>query len=482
MGKMKPNILFIVIDSLRADKCYGDKKTSVTPNIDSLIKNGTYFSQTITHGQSTIPCMSSILTGLYPFESMSQNDDIFVINPEADVYMNNFKNFGYNTYAIVQDSLAHMGLDRIFKNDFEMYPVTSKVWDSLGQQIVNKLKNRKLSEPWFYYLHLYDLMWISTPARFNPDEGPNEIRDDKYGKNQYERIFSVMDTWLGRILHNLNLKNTLIVITADHGTDIGVYTSTMEKSNKHYQKLRERDSNISFKIGQKIAHKFPKSMKPVSKKLAGAYKSKSDETIQNKIKPELEKIEKMELRPYEKRLMKYSIMPISNLYDEKHRVPLIFSGYNIPSDTIISQQVQSVDIFATIADIIGLDNVNHDRRGRSLIPLMQGKQLEEIPAFLESATNSTRSPDSNVIGIRTSEFKYFRDRDDSTKNIHLYDLREDPLEENNIAETKKDVVEKMEKTVVDILKGKDLRHVESNELSEDEIKKARSVLSRLGYI
>ena len=38
-------------------------------------------------------------------------------------------------------------------------------------------------------------------------------------------------------------------------------------------------------------------MKPVSKKLAGAYKSKSDETIQNKIKPELEKIEKMELRP-----------------------------------------------------------------------------------------------------------------------------------------------------------------------------------------
>jgi hypothetical protein len=61
-------------------------------------------------------------------------------------------------------------------------------------------------------------------------------------------------------------------------------------------------------------------------------------------------------------------------------------------------------------------------------------------------------------------------------------LGEDPLEENNIAETKKDVVEKMEKTVVEILKGKDLRHVESNELSEDEIKKARSVLSRLGYI
>ena len=257
----------------------------------------------------------------------------------------------------------------------------------------------------------------------------------------------------------------------------------MEKYHKKNRLIRENKGGVSFKIGQKIAHKFPKSMKSVSKKLAGAYKSKSDETIQNKIKPELEKIEKMELRPYEKRLMKYSIMPISNLYDEKHRVPLIFSGYNIPSDTIISQQVQSVDIFATIADIIGLDNANHDRRGRSLIPLMQGKQLEEIPAFLESATNSTRSPDSNVIGIRTSEFKYFRDRDDSTKNVHLYDLREDTLEENNIAETKKDVVEKMEKTVVEILKGESLVHVESkDEIGDERSEIIESELKRMGYV
>ena len=477
---MKPNILFIVIDSLRADKCYGDKKTSVTPNIDSLIKNGTYFSQTITHGQSTIPCMSSILTGLYPFESMSQNDDIFIINPEVEAYIDNFENFGYNTHAIVPDSVSHMGLDRVFKNDFEMYPVTSKVWDSLGQQIVNKLKNRKLSEPWFYYLHLYDL-YIGS---YNLEKSNvKELNAEGFGNTNYERMFSAIDVWIGNILTNIDLEKTLLIITADHGHEKGAFDSEMEKYHKKNRLIRENKGGVSFKIGQKIAHKFPKSMKPVSKKLAGAYKSKSDETIQNKIKPELEKIEKMELRPYEKRLMKYSIMPISNLYDEKHRVPLIFSGYNIPSDTIISQQVQSVDIFATIADIIGLDNANHDRRGRSLIPLMQGKQLEEIPAFLESATNSTRSPDSNVIGIRTSEFKYFRDRDDSTKNVHLYDLREDPLEENNIAETKKDVVEKMEKTVVEILKGESLVHVESkDEIGDERSEIIESELKRMGYV
>ena len=36
---MNPNILFIVVDSLRADKFYGDQKTSVTPNIDNWMKD-----------------------------------------------------------------------------------------------------------------------------------------------------------------------------------------------------------------------------------------------------------------------------------------------------------------------------------------------------------------------------------------------------------------------------------------------------------
>ena len=34
----KPNILFIIIDALRADKIYGPKKSPYTPNFDSLIE------------------------------------------------------------------------------------------------------------------------------------------------------------------------------------------------------------------------------------------------------------------------------------------------------------------------------------------------------------------------------------------------------------------------------------------------------------
>ena len=42
---MKPNILFLLIDTFRADKFSGKGKTSKTPNLDSLITNGAYFSR-----------------------------------------------------------------------------------------------------------------------------------------------------------------------------------------------------------------------------------------------------------------------------------------------------------------------------------------------------------------------------------------------------------------------------------------------------
>ena len=477
---MKPNILFIVIDSLRADKCHGDKKTSVTPNIDSLIKNGTYFSKAITHGQSTIPCMSSILTGLYPFESMSQNEDIFIINPNVETYIENLEKFGYYTHATVQESLSHMGLSQVFKNNFEMYPVTLKTWTGLGQQIIDKIKENKQREPWFYYLHLYDLY---IPMDYETQTDVKELNDNSFGDSIYERMFSAIDLWIGKILKTIDAKKTIVIITADHGHEKGAFTESMDKLHQQSRTVRKRDPGIGFKIGQKIAHKLPKSMSSVRKKVAGKYTSIIDERIKDKVKPELEKIEKSDLRPYEKRLMKYSVLPITDLYDDKFVVPLILSGYNIPSNKIVKQQIRSVDIFPTIAEIIGLNSASYGKRGRSLLPIIRGKNLEELPAYIETATNSVKTKTDNSIGIRTSNFKYFRDRNDSVKNVHLYDLKNDPLEEKNIAKNNKDVVAEMEKQLVEILKGESFQHSQSNEeFSEKQSDIIESELKRLGYI
>ena len=66
---MKPNILIIIIDGFRGDKCYGQNKTSLTPNLDSLIYDGVYFNQAISSSDGTRTCVGSIFTADYPFTS-----------------------------------------------------------------------------------------------------------------------------------------------------------------------------------------------------------------------------------------------------------------------------------------------------------------------------------------------------------------------------------------------------------------------------
>ena len=66
---MQPNIFFLDLDSLRADKFMGVSKSSITPNIDKLIKNGTYFSQSITAADGTIISLNATFNSQFPFRT-----------------------------------------------------------------------------------------------------------------------------------------------------------------------------------------------------------------------------------------------------------------------------------------------------------------------------------------------------------------------------------------------------------------------------
>ena len=63
---MKPNIFFVTVDSLRADRCFGENRSAKTPNLDSLIKKGIYFSQAISAADQTGASLSSVFSGIFP--------------------------------------------------------------------------------------------------------------------------------------------------------------------------------------------------------------------------------------------------------------------------------------------------------------------------------------------------------------------------------------------------------------------------------
>ena len=74
-GQPPPNLLVILVDTLRADRlgCYGYHRPT-SPVIDALAARGTRFDAAYAHASWTRPSVASLMTSLYPSSHDIQND------------------------------------------------------------------------------------------------------------------------------------------------------------------------------------------------------------------------------------------------------------------------------------------------------------------------------------------------------------------------------------------------------------------------
>jgi arylsulfatase A-like enzyme len=451
---MKQNIFFLTLDSCRSDKFYEKNKTSITPNIDKLIKKGVYFKQTISSADSTLLAISSLFTGKHPFKTGIRSGRFNKLKEGIPTFFKILTNNDYHHYAYNPTVTKTIGLMPDFENKDSNYDYHFDLSDGLGGEIIEKLKSG-LSEPWCFYIHANDLHF--------PISVPKEFLDKKYGNNNFEKQLSAIDLWIGKIFKNINFKNTVVIITADHGTFIP--SASTENGTMNFE-IDSKKQNLISKISKKI----PGFLLPLKRKLFLKKEKLERKSINEKIK-------KMELKPHEKRELLGMRSDLDKvLFDSNVKVPLLIIANDIKENVIISQQVRQVDIFPTLLDIIGIKN-EVDVDGQSLVPLMNGEDFDELPAYMES-TPSIQMKANEVIGIRTSEFKYFRDREDKTKRVHLYDLKNDVNEDKNISE-KKQIVEKMEKIIEELYKEKIMNS--ETEFSEEETRAIEEELKKLGY-
>ena len=66
---MKPNIFFVTVDSLRAERCFSDNRRATTPNHYSLIKRRINVSQGIGNENETEASMSSVFSVIFPIRT-----------------------------------------------------------------------------------------------------------------------------------------------------------------------------------------------------------------------------------------------------------------------------------------------------------------------------------------------------------------------------------------------------------------------------
>lgn len=427
---MKPNIFILTIDSFRADKFHGPTKTSKTPNIDNLIKKGAYFEQMIVSADATDPSLGCIFTGKYPFMT---GISLYDNHQKASRLFDVLADHGYSRHCTIPDKSFFKTLTRQFE-DHDTYSVDPYILldQGTGKQIIDKLES-KMQEPWVYYVHLMDLHPTGGKFVFSP-----MFDSEQYGSSTYERTVSSIDMWIGKILEKINLDNTILILTADHGDYIpitGKKISEIKTTQNVFRKIKHLTPQLEplglklFLFIQKLAIKFRK------RKLAKT-------------------LDEYGLRTLGKRTD-------GGLYDEIVNVPLLVAGGPIKTAQIISQQVRSVDIFPTILDLVE-KNLEDVIDGKSLLPTLAGNS-EKLPVYIESASTDPNTP-GLVVGIRTSKYKYFRSRNRQDGKTFLFDLQNDPLEKSNIASSNQEIVKDMEEILQSLL-------AKSPQQAKDSLKK-----------
>jgi len=201
---LQPNVLFFVIDSLRADRIYGNNKVSTTPNIDYLMQKGVYFTNAMTTNQYTAQVMQTIFSSRFPLENIKKK--VYQKLNSISTPLSLMKNFGFNTFATLQEDIILHGFTETFDNADTTFSSQTNLYNGLVEKILQKLDS--FSKPWFYYIHLSDL--------HKPCEVPEKLQHLNLVE-RYEQNLSEVDSLIGKILNKINLDETLVVITSDHG-------------------------------------------------------------------------------------------------------------------------------------------------------------------------------------------------------------------------------------------------------------------------
>jgi arylsulfatase A-like enzyme len=250
--KMPPpfkNVILIAIDTLNAHHlgAYGAER-SPSPNIDQLAKNGIVFERAYSAAPWTKPAFASMFTSLYPSEHGVTAFDR-ILSEDKFTVGEYFKSKGFSTAGIVSHILVQpqFGYAQGF-DYYELIPFKGNVHSIISSLRVTDMATRWLESnserPFFMFLHYFDphnnyyhhkkfdrTSWYKGPVTSGMDLRelkkliPNMTKEDVVAlRGFYDEEIAFTDFSIGLLLsylrdHGLD-KDTLIVLTADHGEEL----------------------------------------------------------------------------------------------------------------------------------------------------------------------------------------------------------------------------------------------------------------------
>ncbi len=257
-----PNVVFIIVDTLRADHlgCYGYEKDT-SPHIDALSRESVVFKNALAQAPWTPPSVASMLTGLYPAE-LGYKDRPVVIEDSVVTLPEIFQANGYSTMGIISHVLVARRLG--FAQGFDTYDQENAEGHghisspSIIQKAVTFIRNNRDNQ-FFLFLHLFDPHYDyiqHDEYNFFPEysgalqsgestyslreKAPNMKEQDlEYVKALYDSEIRFTDEYIGHLLNTLKemdlYRNTMVVLTADHGEEFKDRDDWIGHSKRVYQ-------------------------------------------------------------------------------------------------------------------------------------------------------------------------------------------------------------------------------------------------------
>ena len=270
----RPNVILIVIDTLRADHlgCYGYGRAT-SPSIDDLAARGLRFENAVSTASFTKPATASILTGLYPTAHGAISNTAHGLAEDVPLLASLLQDVGYFTAGFYRNGSVKPVWG--FGRGFDVYEMPDKeyaaelggdaagedrpVWVIDDRAVTFKAEPllRTVESPFFLYLHLigphdpYTPPRDSTPflegplhpiaARFyeqtrQRDEGEKTVLGllregrlpiDATLEQQlvalYDGEILISDQQVGAVVRVLEesglLDESVVIVTSDHGEE-----------------------------------------------------------------------------------------------------------------------------------------------------------------------------------------------------------------------------------------------------------------------
>lgn len=182
----RPNILLILIDTLRADRlgCYGNTQ-GLSPAIDAIAADGVTFERVIAPSPWTQPSIVGLFTGIYPgairpigdyrqtFDSARRRAKLVrVLEEEYTTMAEALRDVGYTTAAVITNPYISraFGLAQGFDHFDVGLAEVHAAGDAVNDAAVQWLAEREPGKPFFLYLHYMDVHgpYDGGPAFLDP--------------------------------------------------------------------------------------------------------------------------------------------------------------------------------------------------------------------------------------------------------------------------------------------------------------------------